>query len=237
MGKVLGSLGGCRCWLRDLGAAPCKLSCPGWGWMSELRLCPQSPGPEATFSSWVWTAQQGPCLLGAGWTLRREGAGMAPGDAGAASGLGPASPSAGRQGCVRWALLWLAGHSQAQGKLCPGGLLMGVGEAGLPGARGLRAELGGQRNFGDVDTSVASRGKKPRKQKASPPLSSTLSRSGTLELHRVTADPLPRLAFPHGLLHPWKCVGSVSSLFLCAWSLRGDTVAPGARRLHSRQHL
>ena len=42
---------------------------------------------------------------------------------------------------------------------------MGVGEAGLPGARGLRAELGGQRNFGDVDTSVASRGKKPRKQK------------------------------------------------------------------------
>lgn len=126
---------------------------------------------------------------------------MSPGAAGAASGLGPASPSAGRQGCVWWALLWLAGHSQAQGKLCPGGLLVGVGEAGLPGARGLRVELGGQCHFGDVDTSVAGRGRKPRKQKASPPLSSILSCSGTLEQHRVTTDPLPRLSFPHGL-HP-----------------------------------
>lgn len=127
--------------------------------------------------------------------------------------------------------------SQAQGKLCLGGLLIGVGEAGLPGAQGLRVELGGQCHFGDVDTSVAGRGRKPRKQKGSPPLSSTLSCSGTLELHRVTADPLPRLAFPHGLLHPWKCASSVSSLFLCAWPPRGDTGAPGARTLHSRQHL
>ena len=75
---------------------------------------------------------------------------------------------------------------------------MGVGEAGFPGAQGLRVELGGQRHFGDVDTSVAGRGRKPRKQKASPPLSSTLSCSGTLEQHRVTTDLLPRLSFPHG---------------------------------------
>ena len=114
--------------------------------------------------------------------------------------------------------------SQAQGKLCLGGLLIGVGEAGLPGAQGLRVELGGQCHFGDVDTSVAGRGRKPRKQKASPPLSSTLSCSGTLELHRVTADPLPRLAFPMAFSTP----GNVPALCpLCSFVPGPREVTPG----------
>lgn len=160
----------------------------------------------------MWTAQQGPCL----WVLGGHCA-----ERGLACLLGcrcRSWPRASLSQC------WQAGvcavgtavagrTSQAQGKLCSGGLLDRVGRSRpswgpgpSSGARGPKAILG-------MWTRQAGRGRKPRKQKASPPLSSTLSCSGTLS---CTEDcrPLPRLAFPHGLLHPWKCASSVSSLFL-----------------------